>query len=122
METPVNCPVCNKLFPTKQGLNPHFRETHDKQKGVCIECGEILPAEKLRRHLDYSHNVRVKNKLCSTCGKAFRSRGELEVHVAIYHEQTAQSVMCDVCGKDVPHPKLLEKVCRLGLEIGYGSL
>jgi hypothetical protein len=64
--------VCNQLFPTKHELNPHYNEVHDPDKGVCIECGEIVEASALRKHLEYTHYINVKNKLCAECGKAFR--------------------------------------------------
>ena len=80
LNVPVNCPDCGELFPTKHGLNPHYQERHDPEKGVCIECLKVMPAKDVHRHLDYVHYTRALNVFCPICNKPFRRRGELEVH------------------------------------------
>lgn len=69
----------------------------------------ICDAKALRKHLEYSHYINLKNKLCSHCGQAFRSRMDLEIHFAVAHDKNVQNVICDICGKVLPHPKLLGK-------------
>ena len=84
-----------------------------------MECGEVLPAKSLRQHLESRHWVNVKNKLCPTCGKAFRTKAEIEIHLAVVHEENLQSVICHVCGKELQHPKMLARV-SFGLKMMTG--
>ena len=79
-------------------------------QGVCVECGEVMVAKSLRMHLETKHWVQMKKVLCPTCGRAFRTKTEMEIHMAVIHEEGTQSVMCHVCGKDLPHPKMLARV------------
>ena len=79
-------------------------------QGVCVECGEIIEAKSLRQHLEIRHWAQVKNKLCPTCGKAFRTSADIEIHLAVVPEEKVQTVICHLCGKELPHPKMLARV------------
>ena len=86
------------------------RKQFGTSQGVCVECGEVLPAKSLRQHLESRHWVNVKNQVCPTCGKTFRTKAEIEIHLAVVHEENVQSVICHYCGKELQHPKMLARV------------
>ena len=103
LDKSVDCPECGEEVETKLRLNPHFQSRHDPNKGVCIECYEVMEIPNVRRHLYNKHFYSVKDRLCPTCGDSFSSPLKLRVHISSVHDSTGTSCVCEQCGKVFPH-------------------
>ena len=90
MEVPADCPLCDFKLESRKELNFHYTTHHDKTKGCCVECLEIVPVEDLFRHLN-SHYEKEKSILCTICGKGFRFRNELTIHLS-YHDDSGNKI------------------------------
>lgn len=120
------CELCKKVFVTKESLNLHKKNIHNKlrKKEVCDICAkEVFEVEK---HIKYKHSGLVKKSIpCMDpqCDKMFRTKQEvnkhndavhlnkketcprcdgiyknLAVHINQYHTGAKKHV-CDKCGK-----------------------
>lgn len=119
------CHVCAKTFATRTGLNEHMATIHqprERDQVQCAECGKWLMNARclkshmvLHSHLTYNcHNCEYSTKkqmllkrhllsqhsdekphICETCGKTFKLKRALTVHVAQHN--TTKSFKCTFC-------------------------
>lgn len=90
-EPEYKCPYnCSKAFPYKSGLLKHIEFIHEKS-AVSFKC------------------------LCTACGKAFRTNGELKLHTKVKHsdERNYKCKYCDRRFKTSSHSLQHEKSTHL---------
>ncbi|KAL0803168.1 hypothetical protein ABMA28_017386 [Loxostege sticticalis] len=82
-----SCPECGKTYTRRLSLQNHYNYVHKKQsKYVCRECDtQFLNRTKYANHIRFVHEgkKKVKNKLCTICGRGFS-----ENRVLIHHMRT----------------------------------
>ena len=91
-------PDCDQMFKQPQTLQNHIRKVHEKEKSLCINCGETVS------HL-YQHKLTccpdertVQEQTCSVCHKSYSSKAQREQHETIVH---GSAKACPICGKIV---------------------
>ncbi|KAG4067427.1 hypothetical protein HA402_009664 [Bradysia odoriphaga] len=81
---PVNCPVCNKVCPTKHRLNQHLRSAHAERKHECVLCNKAFRGPKnLKEHVA-THTGEDLYK-CQYCDKKFKSSANMYSHLKKAH-------------------------------------
>ena len=72
-------PDCDQMFKQPQTLQNQIRKVHEKEKSLCINCGETVI------HL-YQHKLTccpdertVQEQTCSVCQKSYSSKAELKL-------------------------------------------
>lgn len=103
----ISCPKCD-VKVSKLEMTDHFHSNHDRTRTCCVECLKIVPNAKMYNHFHGSHN-QAKDKLCTLCGKNFRDRPMLSVHMAVAHNIGVEEAVCDFCGRSYPHRYLMLK-------------
>ena len=88
------CPVCNKGFNTQTSLDKHSY-VHGENKFMCDTWGKSFPfSSRLEQHKLTHKDVRL---FCmkTTCGKYFKSVGDLNRHVSTHNATILY--YCDFC-------------------------
>ena len=114
------CFTCGK--EVSAGNWNYHQETHKQAPPRCSECNEIFKDSIIyRAHMNEKHGVFIKNTrvykrpyLCDSCGRSFKGRADLAVHVATHKEE-----LCKICNQRVTsvkvhmrkHAKLLKLKC-----------
>ncbi|XP_017270249.1 zinc finger protein 615-like [Kryptolebias marmoratus] len=88
------CKQCNKGFPCCNALKQHER-LHDGPSNFCKVCEKNFSKNGIKRHMQMHKGER--NYLCTTCGKAFLSSGELLLHNRTHTGELPYT--CVHCGK-----------------------
>uniref|UniRef100_A0A182K519 Transcription factor grauzone n=1 Tax=Anopheles christyi TaxID=43041 RepID=A0A182K519_9DIPT len=101
------CPICKKMMTTPRILKAHM-QNHLPEDERPLKC-ELCPRRfsYVSALLIHASTHREENEekcvyhLCHSCGRAFRSGGKLEEHIAMSHKTdgTSNCVICDTCGK-----------------------
>lgn len=121
------CHVCAKTFATRTGLNEHMATIHqprEKDQVQCNKCGKWLMNTRclkshmtLHSHLTYncskcsystkkqlllkrhllSQHSNEKPHTCQTCGKTYKLKRALTIHVASHN--TTKSFNCTFCDR-----------------------
>ncbi|TRY74994.1 hypothetical protein TCAL_08647 [Tigriopus californicus] len=107
LDQAISCPKCDATV-SKLEMTDHFHANHDRTRTCCVECLKIVPNAKMYNHFHGSHN-QAKDKLCTLCGKNFRDRPMLSVHMAVTHNIGVEEAVCDFCGRSYPHRYLMLK-------------
>ena len=82
---PISCPICNKKFSDRPGLNRHSRIVHDKIKiAKCDICSQEFNTEcSKKRHIESVHEGKIYG--CDKCEKEFSYSASLLKHKKNYH-------------------------------------
>jgi len=85
------CPICEKTFSKKDGMQKHVRHVHDNVKNIlCNFCDyKTNSSFNLRLHISKMHTKEELEVECQFCN--IKTRG-LEYHLKIYHFQEYQAI------------------------------
>lgn len=85
------CPICEKTFSKKDGMQKHVRHVHDNVKNIlCNFCDyKTNSSFNLRLHISKMHTKEELEVECQFCH--VKTRG-LEYHLKIYHFQEYQAI------------------------------
>uniref|UniRef100_A0A8W7P574 C2H2-type domain-containing protein n=1 Tax=Anopheles coluzzii TaxID=1518534 RepID=A0A8W7P574_ANOCL len=114
----VKCPVCEMKMRTKQTLLQHMdwhenpekyrcehMEEHDESlrnstSVPCTICGQVMRDKYiLTRHIKLMHTVQPAVS-CETCGKTFKCKRNLSVHMTNVCLEPTRLYPCTICGKE----------------------
>ncbi|CAG7717099.1 unnamed protein product [Allacma fusca] len=96
------CDQCGKGFPIPFELNQHKKSAHGNEKTfMCESCGKTFSTNMLLRNHMYRSHAEKKN-LCTFCGKPFTTYSLLLMHLKVHTGVIVNSVVCEVCGKEMP--------------------
>lgn len=78
------CVECGKGFKSQSGANLHDRRCHGDKSGLdqCQTCGKYFTCLSLLRIHERSHSD-ARNFLCTTCGKSYKHKKNLQSHVCV---------------------------------------
>jgi len=95
---------CQGIFEKKKLYLKHIYLTHEggtdkrKRKKICDICGNLITANNMKQHVRMVHiNRNEKNFSCEHCGKEFKYRSELTVHLT--HHTGEMNFTCTGCAK-----------------------
>ncbi|KAJ2943351.1 hypothetical protein O0L34_g12158 [Tuta absoluta] len=92
------CDYCNKQFVSKITMEKH-RQSHEGQPADCLlkctQCDRTMHSTLLRTHMARAHPPNVDDDIkrpfkCSTCGKSFIMKINLNLHIRVCHPDLAE--------------------------------
>ncbi|XP_026322628.1 zinc finger protein draculin-like [Hyposmocoma kahamanoa] len=92
------CDYCGKFFVSKVTMEKH-RQTHEGQPADCLlkctQCDRTMHSTLLRTHMARAHPSNVEDDVkrpfkCSTCGKSFIMKINLNLHIRVCHPDLAE--------------------------------
>lgn len=99
---PYKCNLCSKSYKTRYLLKVH-KKTHTEVY-ECTMCGlKFQRILGLQRHQIRSHSTESKKYICDYCGKQFKLKSDIFVHISNAH--SIDRHICDVCGRTVKYLK-----------------
>ena len=106
---PYCCEKCGQRFGQKVSLKTHMFK-HTDSNLPCSYCEKIFKAPStLKRHTQVSHLMKglpvVKNHMCDLCGKSFKWRRLLLMHLQMHSGN--KPCICEACGKSFARKDLL---------------
>lgn len=91
------CPHCTSGFAFEGMLRRHIKQAHDKVKNfLCTVCGKRFPKRALFKEHTNSH-LGIRPHVCEVCGKGFSSRASYRQHIVIHAKE--KKWKCKYCGK-----------------------
>ncbi|XP_065076228.1 zinc finger protein OZF-like [Ochlerotatus camptorhynchus] len=96
---PVKCPHCDKRYTSKNNVTLHVQMYH--QDGdvqcpwTCEYCGQEYPSKVSLLHHVKLHTTATS---CEICGKIFKERHKLRLHIQRRHEKL-KKYECNICKK-----------------------
>jgi hypothetical protein len=97
-------PGCCRVFGKKRVLLKHVYLVHEggnekrKRRKVCEHCGALITANNMKQHVRTVHTHKdEKNFACEHCGKEFKYRSELTVHLT--HHTGELNFTCSACAR-----------------------
>ena len=101
----VMCEHCSRCFYTKQALEKHIKCIHQsgKYKFVCHTCPKhYINKRHFKMHQKEYHSgpPGIEHRLhkCQQCGKGFRSKSEVRVHMVSHLKPIDRPFECHICG------------------------
>ena len=107
----ANCHQCGKTFSEQRTLKKHLSKVHGQDDGVkCKQCDELFPSQisldKHQKNSCYRH-------VCTTCGKMFKQKCNLDSHLITHKEaEEAKILVCAECGKKYSRQSILDEHIR----------
>ena len=89
------CQICGKSKRSMEALNEHHRGRHDPQK--CSVCGKVFDLATTLAHHMYSHYTRKFH--CDQCNYHCFFQSELESHKIVHRERPTYQCQYPKCGK-----------------------
>ncbi|XP_064473380.1 zinc finger protein ZFP2-like [Ornithodoros turicata] len=91
-----DCHVCGVKVHA-QSLESHMRRHTDEPTNVCCICGRhFYSLKRYILHMERMH-VRIKDRKCPVCQKAFYDAWEVSQHMPVHVDE--KRFKCEVCGK-----------------------
>ena len=91
------CLVCGKSLPTPSALKLHLQVHTGDRPHNCEYCSNRFRSKlELNGHLAGAHEINVRHR-CSFCDKPFYSKPALKIHLR--RHMGIKPCVCDVCGK-----------------------
>ena len=98
-EDSIECDKCKRfLRPNTFSKHKCFRE-QEPPKVVCTICGILVV--NLKGHVKNVHNSDAKKVQCPICGKSFKGKLHIKIHMVSHEEKQA----CPICGINVRNVK-----------------
>ena len=70
------------------------QKTNDERKVQCASCGKIFKYKsELRVHVEVMH-LKIKDHLCDQCDKSFSTKSYLNNHLSTHSEKKYTCLMC----------------------------
>ncbi|CAH2083760.1 unnamed protein product [Euphydryas editha] len=96
------CTMCEKGYRSQAELRDHVNYQHmGRTRHKCPICDKALASPRcITRHVRRAHHgvkENEKDKICQTCGKAFREKKSLREHELIHSGERPLS--CELCGR-----------------------
>ena len=105
-----NCVFCEKTFTMIKLKKQHMKADHESELfcRICYrKCKTVFSAEKCIKEHQFGYN-----NLCQVCGKHFRKKASLELHLAAVHSTKCKMFSCDLCGLQTKHKKSIWRHIR----------
>nr|CAI5857397.1 unnamed protein product [Callosobruchus analis] len=95
-EDDLKCPLCPKIFASKQQMKSHKRRAHRDFVHPCDVCGRKF---RIPSHVEvHKRTVHVeRNYKCDICQSAFKTKLRVETHIKQVHQRTFD-LSCGQCG------------------------
>ncbi|XP_058178798.1 transcription factor grauzone-like [Anopheles ziemanni] len=95
-----HCPkTFNSRFRLKQHMEEHDESLRNSTAVPCTICGQVMRDKYiLTRHIKLMHTVQPSVS-CSTCGKTFKCKRNLWVHMKNVCMEPTRLYPCTICGK-----------------------
>ncbi|XP_062535852.1 zinc finger protein 596-like isoform X2 [Armigeres subalbatus] len=96
---PEKCPLCDKRYSCKRGVELHMQMRHtgenEPNPSPCEMCGKVCSSKlTLKQHM----RVHTSGSACEICGKIFEQRSKLRRHIQNRHEKI-KKYECHICKK-----------------------
>ncbi|XP_055689565.1 transcription factor grauzone-like [Lutzomyia longipalpis] len=101
----LSCEFCSMEFPIFEKLKRHYRDEHDTEGYVMCCSIRFENRERLLEHVRYHRNP--DKYICKLCGKDFKFRNSLHVHMDTHIPPEDRKFKCTHC------PKSFTMLCRL---------
>jgi len=105
-----DCPFCDNQFEISESveiLYNHMIDFHESER----ESDQFQ--EVLKENNKCKGSAKEYSKICcQECGETFTRRGNLNVHMALKHDPSPQSVTCHICGKSIKNSHLMRAHLR----------
>ncbi|CAC5369775.1 KRAB [Mytilus coruscus] len=85
-EKALKCQTCNRLFPTKKGLDGHQRIHSGEKPYKCSVCNKKFADSSNRNNHEKTHINSSKKHQCFKCEKSYTHRRDLIVHIEKLHK------------------------------------
>ncbi|XP_067005683.2 zinc finger protein 665 [Anabrus simplex] len=91
------CRICGKLYAKRGSLVKHELQHEGKGRFRCRPCGKVFTTEAERAsHKEKEHEKLWK---CTTCHHHFTSKSKLDSHRQLHHTKETGTFLCSLCGK-----------------------
>ena len=105
----IECPICKKLFYHRSAMNEHMKGVHtDRLDFTCKECGRSYKSRNsLVMHVHNFHASTITVYECPTCSRQFRQKGNLKKHMLTHSDK--KTYLCTHCDKMFKYPEQLRR-------------
>lgn len=95
------CGICGKAFRTRFNLKRHELTHADPELSECSIC--LKAVQDVERHMKRTH---FSKHICDICGSKFATNGNLIKHMRIHSGD--RPYICEMCGKNFRQKSILE--------------
>eukprot|EP00092_Neocalanus_flemingeri_P049234 GFUD01056497.1.p1 GENE.GFUD01056497.1~~GFUD01056497.1.p1 ORF type:complete len:200 (+),score=47.76 GFUD01056497.1:92-601(+) len=90
------CQYCGKILHSYAAIRFHLESKHSGKTFTCDKCGMVLSGSQVlwfhkKSNVCDNELAREKNIVCDMCGKGYKNRKSLNVHIKKKHPQESDS-------------------------------